>query len=255
MRVFVLMIGILAVGVSATMFVFLLRQGPQASESYEEARRTNELLRSQVESLRERVAELESRNAREPSDSPWESMEARLSDLETRLEREAAEAKENAERRLAWGKKSGKGEEPYPEDATSEEAEGEVDTATLERTRRALAVLEREKTNRAISNWIERSRGRLDRVIDRATNELELDGARALQVRRILEDSSEAQSERLDALYGDPPPDDEEYDQIVGEMKQEVGERNELLAEVLSEDEMRAFQVIEKTTGVEDDED
>lgn len=229
---------IIAIGLSAAALVIVLddgareTSGPTASEPLGNdvvaaLREENAQLRRELAGLRFRIDAAEELASR---DRAAESEEATLP------ERVAA-----LEQRLAGGS-------PPADDPALEEL-------AVEQIARAWKKLDRQRTTSAVSKWVEGSRERLDQVVDATAEKLSLDARRERELSRILTEASDEQFELLDELNADPPPGDEERGAIIGELKAVHTERNSQLEELFTEDEMRTFEIVEKTvTFAEDDE-
>ncbi len=121
-----------------------------------------------------------------------------------------------------------------------------IDERDLERTRLALEKIENENTDAELARWVEGARDRMERVLLKTSKELSLDSQREEELRRVVQESNGAQIALLDELHGDPPPTQEDRRVIIDEIKQIQGERNRILGEFLTADELRTFQGIEK---------
>ncbi len=134
------------------------------------------------------------------------------------------------------------------------EVRDQAEMEAAKRKSRAISVKEADETALAVRTWVEGNQARLDRVMANFGDRIRLDQSRDQEMWRIVEEASQTQLEILDGLETDPPPTARERNEAYGELKAVQRERNQELAEILSPEEMRVFQEVEKTTPIEAEE-
>lgn len=97
----------------------------------------------------------------------------------------------------------------------------------------------------SMARWVNPGSDGVDGVLRRANDQLSLDARRRGQLRRIVFDSNEAQQALLTELSTDPPLAGARRNEIIVELKHTWRARNDQLAQVLSEEELRVFTTIE----------
>jgi len=111
----------------------------------------------------------------------------------------------------------------------------------VEYARRAQKQAEIEDAREGTSRWVDGSVARLPRILDRVADQMNLGNARFLQVEEILTTSIGTAAHLTDELYSDPPPNAEQSEEIIGEIKSIYGQLGEQLGEVLNKEEMGQF--------------
>lgn len=135
------------------------------------------------------------------------------------------------------------------------EARDQTLAEASKRKSRAIAAKDADETAMAVRTWVEGNQARLDRVMANFSDRIRLDRSRDQEMWRIVEEASQTQLEILDSLETTPAPTARERNEAYGELKAVQRERNQELAEILSPEEMRVFQEVEKTTPIDAEED